>query len=116
MTALQCWNCGVYKSVCRYAELRRRRVAFVSVILSQNHVFYLWLDGGTSGTVIAVVVVCLAFLVGVIALAVVRIRNVQRRRKNNPNLAVEDGPEMEWDNSTLNVTVNPFESVSEQGT
>lgn len=60
---------------------------------------------------IAVVVVCLALVIGVIALAVMRIRRVQRAGKNQPNLTVEDGPDLEWDN-TLNVTVNPFESVS----
>lgn len=64
---------------------------------------------------IAVVVVCMALLVGVIVLAVVRIRQVQRSKRSGTNIMVEDGPEMEWDNSTLNalrVTVNPFESVS----
>ncbi|XP_067946088.1 calsyntenin-1-like [Watersipora subatra] len=69
-------------------------------------------SGGSSGTVAAVVVVCLAFLVGVIAVAVVRIRRVQAEKAQNPNLTIEDGPEMEWDNSTLNVTVNPFENES----
>jgi len=33
-------------------------------------------------------------------------------RKGQTNVTVEDGPEMEWDNSTLNITVNPLESVS----
>ena len=77
-----------------------------------NIILLLYLTGSSSGTVIAVVVVCLAFLIGVIALAVVRIKRVQNSKTRSPNMTVEDGPEMEWDNSTLNVTVNPFESVS----
>lgn len=66
--------------------------------------------GTSSGTVAAVVVVCIALLIGVIVIAVVRIRRVQANKKGGNNMNVEDGPEMEWDNSTLHVTVNPFES------
>lgn len=57
------------------------------------------------------VVVCVALLVGVIAIAVVRIRRVNNTRGKATNVHVEDGPEMEWDNSTLNITVNPLEGV-----
>lgn len=63
-------------------------------------------------TVVAVVVVCVVLLVAVIVVAVMRIRTVQRRGNKRTNVAIEDGPEMEWDNSTLNITVNPLESVS----
>jgi len=66
-------------------------------------------SGSSSGTVAAVVVVCVALLVGVIAIAVVRIRRVNNTRGKATNVHVEDGPEMEWDNSTLNITVNPLE-------
>lgn len=66
-----------------------------------------------SGTVAAVVVVCIGLLIGVIIFAIVKIRSVQNSERRNPNVNVEDGPEMEWDNSTLNITVNPLETVRE---
>jgi len=68
-----------------------------------------YLVGTGSGTVAAVVVVCLLAVLVVIVVAVVRIRKVQRRTKHT---LVEEGEEMEWDNSTLNITVNPLENVS----
>lgn len=76
------------------------------------HLFILYYLGSSSGTVVAVVVVCVALLVGVIAVAVVKIRNVNNSSPKATNVSVEDGPEMEWDNSTLNITVNPLEGVS----
>ena len=72
------------------------------------------ITGTSSGTVAAVVVVCVALLVAVIGVAVARIRSVNNRNGKATNVHVEDGPEMEWDNSTLNITVNPLEGVSGQ--
>ena len=72
------------------------------------------ITGTSSGTVAAVVVVCVALLVAVIGVAVARIRYVNNRNGKATNVHVEDGPEMEWDNSTLNITVNPLEGVSGQ--
>ena len=72
------------------------------------------ITGTSSGTVAAVVVVCVALLVAVIGVAVARIRSVNNRNGKATNVHVEDGPEMEWDNSTLNITVNPLEGVCVQ--
>lgn len=67
--------------------------------------------GSSSAAVVAVVVVCLVLLLAVIVMAVIRIRSASNSDRTT-NMSIEDGPEMEWDNSTLNITVNPLESVS----
>lgn len=56
---------------------------------------------------IAIVVVCVGFLIFMIVLGVVRIRNAHARSS-----VQEEKPEMEWDNSALNITVNPLEESS----
>ena len=54
----------------------------------------------------AIIVVCVGFLLFMIILGVVRIRAAHRRTQV---VHVEEKQEMEWDNSALNITVNPVE-------
>lgn len=55
---------------------------------------------------VAIIVVCVGFLLFMIVLGVIRIRAAHRRTV----VQVEDKMvEMEWDNSALNITVNPME-------
>jgi multisubunit Na+/H+ antiporter MnhB subunit len=55
---------------------------------------------------VAIIVVCVGFLLFMIILGVVRIRAAHRRTQV---VHVEEKQEMEWDNSALNITVNPVE-------
>lgn len=55
---------------------------------------------------VAIIVVCVGFLMFMIILGVVRIRATHRKSQV---VQVEDRMEMEWDNSELNITVNPME-------
>ena len=60
-----------------------------------------------SGAGIAVIaVVCIGFLVFLIVLGVARIRSTQGR---TVEVNMEERQEMEWDNSALNITVNPLD-------
>jgi len=60
-----------------------------------------------AGAGIAVIaVVCIGFLVFLIILGVARIRTAQRR---TVEVNMEERQEMEWDNSALNITVNPLD-------
>lgn len=52
---------------------------------------------------IAIIVVCVGFLLFMIILGVIRIRAAHRRTQ-----VVQVEPEMEWDND-MNITVNPME-------
>ncbi|KAK7094297.1 calsyntenin-1-like [Littorina saxatilis] len=54
----------------------------------------------------AIIVVCVGFLLFMIILGVVRIRAAHRRTQV---VHVEEKQEMEWDNSALNIIVNPVE-------
>lgn len=54
----------------------------------------------------AIIVVCVGFLLFMIILGVVRIRAAHRRTQV---VHVEEKQEMEWDNSALNITINPVE-------
>jgi hypothetical protein len=61
----------------------------------------------SSGAGIAVIaVVCIGFLVFLIILGIARIRSAQRR---SVEVNMDDKQEMEWDNSALNITVNPLD-------
>lgn len=55
---------------------------------------------------VAIIVVCVGFLMFMIILGVIRIRATHRKTQV---VQVEDKMEMEWDNSELNITVNPME-------
>ena len=55
---------------------------------------------------IAIIVVCVGFLLFMIILGVFRIRATHNRRRV---VQVDDRQEMEWDNSELNITVNPID-------
>lgn len=86
----------------------------------ESHVQHFQLENGISGGVpigvaahaspnvgmVAIIVVCVGFLLFMIVLGVIRIRAAHRRTV----VQVEDKMvEMEWDNSALNITVNPME-------
>jgi len=59
------------------------------------------------GAGIAVIaVVCIGFLVSLIILGVARIRSTQKR---TVEVNMDERQEMEWDNSALNITVNPLD-------
>ncbi|XP_033763101.1 calsyntenin-1-like isoform X1 [Pecten maximus] len=86
----------------------------------ENHIQQFKLENSVSGSVpvgvaahaspnvgmVAIIVVCVGFLLFMIILGVIRIRAAHRRTV----VQVEDKMmEMEWDNSALNITVNPME-------
>jgi hypothetical protein len=54
---------------------------------------------------VAIIVVCVGFLLFMIVLGVLRIRAAHNRRVPS----MDERPEMEWDNSELNITVNPID-------
>jgi len=56
-----------------------------------------------------IVVVCVGFLLFMIVVAVMRVRTAHTRRHHTMNVNVEERQEMEWDNSSLTITVNPME-------
>ncbi|XP_052239377.1 calsyntenin-1-like [Dreissena polymorpha] len=60
---------------------------------------------GTNFGMVAIIVVCVGFLLFMIVLGVLRIRAAHHRRRP----ANESGQEMEWDNSELNIIVNPID-------
>uniref|UniRef100_A0A2C9KR50 Cadherin domain-containing protein n=1 Tax=Biomphalaria glabrata TaxID=6526 RepID=A0A2C9KR50_BIOGL len=55
---------------------------------------------------VAIIVVCVGFLLFMIVLGVIRIRAAHRRTQV---VQVDEKQEMEWDNSALNITINPME-------
>ena len=55
---------------------------------------------------VAIIVVCVGFLLFMIVLGVLRIRAAHNRTRV---LQVDEKQEMEWDNSELNITVNPID-------
>ncbi|XP_052820874.1 calsyntenin-1-like [Mya arenaria] len=69
----------------------------------QNHL------AGAAGTnfgMVAIIVVCVGFLLFMIVLGVLRIRAAHHHRRVPTN---DNGQEMEWDNSELNIIVNPID-------
>jgi len=62
--------------------------------------------GSTSVGVTVIVVICVGFLVFMIVLGIFRIRAAHVRTQV---VAVDEKPEMEWDNSALTIIVNPME-------
>jgi hypothetical protein len=55
---------------------------------------------------VAIIVVCVGFLLFMIVLGVIRIR---ASHKQTQVVQVDEKQEMEWDNSALNITINPME-------
>jgi Calsyntenin C-terminal len=51
-------------------------------------------------------IVCIGFLVFLVILGVARVRSAQRR---SVEVSMDSHQEMEWDNSALNITVNPMD-------
>jgi len=60
----------------------------------------------TGAGIAVIAVVCIGFLVFLIILGIARIRSAQRR---SVEVNMDDRQEMEWDNSALNITVNPMD-------
>lgn len=60
----------------------------------------------TNFGMVAIIVVCVGFLLFMIVLGVLRIRAAHNRTRV---LQVDEKQEMEWDNSELNITVNPID-------
>jgi hypothetical protein len=61
----------------------------------------------SAGAGIAVIaIVCIGFLIFLVVLGVARIRSAQRR---SVEVSMDEKQEMEWDNSALNITVNPMD-------
>lgn len=63
-------------------------------------------SAGTNLGMVAIIVVCVGFLLFMIVLGVLRIRAAHNRQRV-PQM--DERPEMEWDNSELNITVNPID-------
>lgn len=61
----------------------------------------------TNFGMVAIIVVCVGFLIFMIVLGVLRIRAAHYRRPRT--VQVDERQEMEWDNSELNITVNPID-------
>ncbi|XP_014246637.1 calsyntenin-1 isoform X2 [Cimex lectularius] len=68
-------------------------------------------NSATSHAVTIIMVVCVGFLVVMIILGVVRIRAAHQRQTQEE---LNDA-EMAWDDSALNITVNPMEEAEERG-
>jgi len=66
----------------------------------------------TGAGIAVIAVVCIGFLVFLVVLGVARIRSTQRR---TVEVNMEERQEMEWDNSALNITVNPLDHEVQAG-
>ncbi|CAD5115265.1 DgyrCDS4259 [Dimorphilus gyrociliatus] len=86
-------------------QLSAENVRFSELKLNQK-THYIGENSPSMGMIV-IVVVCIGFLIFMIVLGVVRIRNAHARSS-----VQEEKPEMEWDNSALNITVNPLEESS----
>ncbi|XP_037089773.1 calsyntenin-1-like, partial [Pollicipes pollicipes] len=66
-------------------------------------------SAGASHAVTIIIVVCIGFLVSMIVLGVIRIRAAHRHQEESADA------EMAWDDSALNITVNPMEQDAAAG-
>ncbi|ESO95730.1 hypothetical protein LOTGIDRAFT_116621 [Lottia gigantea] len=87
--------------IMRFLKLVFRNIVTCRELFDSHH-FDFFTDFGMA----AIIVVCIGFLLFMIILGVIRIRAVHRRTQV---VQVEEKQEMEWDNSALNITVNPME-------
>jgi len=74
-------------------------------------------QGALAGGAIAVIVViCVGFLLILLVVGVLKMRDTpmprRRRQRKSPSMQHEGG--MEWDDSGLNITVNPLDDVEKQ--
>lgn len=70
--------------------------------------FKTWYSCLLDAGIIVIIVICVGFLMFMIVLGVIRIRAAHNR---NNVVKVEENPEMEWDNSALNIIVNPMDDA-----
>ncbi|XP_064848484.1 calsyntenin-2-like [Oncorhynchus masou masou] len=70
---------------------------------------------GTPPAATVVVVICIAALVCIVVLGIYRLHSTHQESSKSEEDGAKD-PEMDWDNSTLTITVNPMENVGEPQT
>uniref|UniRef100_A0A671QFT8 Calsyntenin-2-like n=1 Tax=Sinocyclocheilus anshuiensis TaxID=1608454 RepID=A0A671QFT8_9TELE len=68
---------------------------------------------GTPPAATVVIVMCIATLVVIVVLGIYRIHTTHQDSSKEDGEGRKD-PEMDWDNSNLNITVNPMEEVREE--
>lgn len=78
-------------------------------MINDMYITHTFMDGakevGTSHAVTVIIVVCVGFLLFMIVLGVIRIRAAHHRATEQDMADAE----MAWDDSALNITVNPME-------